>query len=592
MSSVASSVCFIQGLSCSVPSKSSSVSRQTDQLAFFRSLRLPVGRVCTAVASSRWQKWLCTTATQQGEPRSASSTSAMVASMAAVLKEKFGYGTFRAQQREVVEALLGGRDALVVMATGSGKSLCYQLPPLVSRKTAVVISPLLSLMQDQVMALQQRDISAEYLGTTQTDSSVTGRAQRGEYDIVYMTPEKAFYLPASFWEGLSSARGGISMVAVDEAHCVSEWGHDFRPEYRRLSELRNSLPGVPFAALTATATAKVRQDIVASLRLQRPYTAVSSFDRANLFYAVKALARTQSFRDELAEQVQRDAVAGGATIIYTTTVRDADEVAEALLARGVMAASYHAQLSTKRRTDVHRAFVKDELAVVVATVAFGMGIDKPDIRTVVHYGCPKSLEAYYQESGRAGRDGQPATCTLYYARSDFAKTDFWASEARTSGAASEMDVGVDAVLLLGAVAACGGRFGLNLPIDMLRGSMAKKVVERGYDKCQPHGTGKHRSAAWWKALADFLLERDQHSDMLPTLVNAFSSLCQLGAKRKRVSGPDEATCGAARARQFLRDFAALPLDQMDPQLAIRQVAQLRESLERDAATNPWLQQLL
>ncbi|KAK1312755.1 ATP-dependent DNA helicase Q-like 3 [Acorus calamus] len=290
--------------------------------------------------------------------------------MESTLKRYFGYSQFRPYQKEIIEMVLDGRDCLAVMATGSGKSLCYQIPPLVKKKTAVVISPLLSLMQDQVMSLNQRGIKADYLGSTQKDSTVQCNAESGRFDILYMTPEKACSISP-------------------------------RKEYKQLDALREHLVDVPFIGLTATATEKVRQDILRSLKMTDPYIAVGSFDRNNLFYGGKSFARGMAFVDELVNEISK-------------------------------AGLYHGQMGSKAREESHRSFIRDDLHVMVATIAFGMGIDKPNIRCVIHFGCPKSLESYYQGSGRCGRDGLASICRLYYTRSDFAKADFYCAEADTA----------------------------------------------------------------------------------------------------------------------------------------------------------------
>ncbi|VAH42145.1 unnamed protein product [Triticum turgidum subsp. durum] len=442
-----------------------------------------------------------------------------------------------------------GRDCLVVMATGSGKSMCYQIPPLVAKKTAVVVSPLLSLMQDQVMSLKQHGVRSEYLGSTQMNSSVSSEAEKGMYDVLYMTPEKAIALPSRFWSNLQAS--GICLFAIDEAHCISEWGHDFRPEYKQLHLLREHLLGVPFVALTATATERVRGDIANSLNLSNPHVAIGSFDRPNLFYGVKSYNRSMSFISELVKDVSKNCTVGGSTIIYCTTIRDTEQVHEAMITAGIKANIYHGKMGSKAREESHRSFVRDEVLVMVATIAFGMGIDKPDVRCVIHYGCPKSLESYYQESGRCGRDGLPSVCWLYYQRSDFAKADFYCSEATNAtqrnaimdsfmaaqkycllatcrrksllqyfgeerytdcgncdnctGTKNERDLSKESFLLLSCVKSCGGRWGLNMPVDVLRGSRVKKILEKNYDKLPMHAMGKDYPPNWWKALGSLLM---------------------------------------------------------------------------------------
>ncbi|CAN6219965.1 unnamed protein product [Urochloa humidicola] len=472
--------------------------------------------------------------------------------MEAALKGYFGYSSFRPYQREIIQKVLDGRDCLVVMATGSGKSICYQIPPLVTKKTAVVVSPLLSLMQDQVMSLKQKGVKSEYLGSTQMNSSASSEAEKGMFDVLYMTPEKAISLPSRFWNNLQAA--GICLLAVDEAHCISEWGHDFRMEYKQLHLLRDLLVGVPFVALTATATERVRRDISTSLVLRSPHVVVGSFDRHNLFYGVKSCNRSISFISELVKDVSKRSAAGESTIIYCTTIRETEQVNEALVTAGIKSGIYHGQMGSRAREESHRSFIRDEVLVMVATIAFGMGIDKPDVRCVIHYGCPKSLESYYQESGRCGRDGLPSVCWLYYQRSDFTKADFYCAEAKNvtqrkaimdsfmaaqkycllatcrrrfllqyfgeerdsdcgncdncTAVKNVRDLSKETFLLLSCIKSCGGRWGLNLPIDVLRGSRAKKIVDNNYDKLQMHGRGKDYSPNWWKALGGLLMAHD------------------------------------------------------------------------------------
>ncbi|KAL7247130.1 hypothetical protein ACSBR2_002113 [Camellia fascicularis] len=502
--------------------------------------------------------------------------------MESTLKKFFGYSTFRPYQKEIIEKILEGRDCLVVMATGSGKSLCYQVPPLVAKKTAVVISPLLSLMQDQVMALRQRGIKAEHLSSAQTDSSVQRNAESGQFNILYMTPEKACSISTSFWSNLLNM--GICLLAVDEAHCISEWGHDFRVEYKQLGNLRNILTNVPFVGLTATATEKVRIDITDSLKMRDPYVTIGSFDRNNLFYGVKSFKRISSFVDELVGEVSKCVANAGSTIIYCTTVKDVEQIFKSLLEAGIKAGIYHGQMNNKAREESHRSFIRDESDVMVATIAFGMGIDKPNIRYVIHYGCPKSLESYYQESGRCGRDGIASMCWLYYTRGDFGKADFYCGEARSENqrraimesfmaaqhycmlttcrrkflldyfgekctpdkcgncdncttSRKESDMSREAFLLMACMRACGGNWGLNMPVDVLRGSRSKKILDAQFDKLPFHGLGKELSANWWKALGYQLIS---HGYLTETIRDVFKfvSVSPKGMQFLSSSKPD------------------------------------------------------
>lgn len=503
-------------------------------------------------------------------------------SMQAILKQYFGFSSFRPYQEEVIEKIIAGRDSLIVMATGSGKSLCYQVPPLVVGKTGVVVSPLISLMQDQVMSLKQRGIRAEYMGSSQTDSTVQSRAENGQFDILYMTPEKACVIPVSFWSKL--LRAGICLFAVDEAHCISEWGHDFRVEYKQLDKLRGILVGVPFIGLTATATEKVQMDIVNSLKMENPYVKIGSFDRGNLFYGVKSFNRSQSFVEELVQEVSKFVRTDGSTIIYCTTIKDVDQVFNSLKVIGIKAGIYHGQMNNKARAESHRLFIRDELDVMVATIAFGMGIDKPNIRQVIHYGCPKSLESYYQESGRCGRDGMASVCWLYYTRSDFTKADFYAGECQTESqrravveslmaaqqyclsttcrrkfllghfgeilpsdkcgncdncisSKKERDMSREAFLLMACIQSCRGRWGLNMPVDILRGSRAKKILDAQYDKLPLHGLGKDCSANWWKALAYQLISSGYLTETVSDIYRTVS-VSQKGEQFLSSAGPD------------------------------------------------------
>ena len=332
----------------------------------------------------------------------------------AALTEHFGYQAFRPGQEAAVESVLNGRDTLVVLPTGGGKSLCYQVPALMLEKLTVVISPLISLMKDQVDALTARGLPATFVNSTLTSSQVSdrlARAIRGDVKLLYVAPERFDFGTTA--ERLRDA--GVSLLAVDEAHCISEWGHDFRPSYLRIASVREKLGWPPTVALTATATPHVRRDIVDQLRLDNPTTIITGFDRTNLTYGVIP-TKTDADKDDALVHLLN--TTGGLAVVYAST-RKAVERITALLDRArIPAAAYHAGLDDERRHAVQDAFMNEKVRAIVATNAFGMGIDKPNVRLVVHYAMPGTLEAYYQEAGRAGRDGLPAACYLLHAFPD------------------------------------------------------------------------------------------------------------------------------------------------------------------------------
>ena len=340
------------------------------------------------------------------------------AALAEVLERYWGYTSFRPLQHEAMDAILAGRDSIVVLPTGGGKSLCFQAPALVREGIAVVVSPLISLMKDQVDTLVGNGVPAAFLNSSQSADergAITAGVREGRYRLLYVSPERLVGEGGDSFQSWLS-RCGLSFIAVDEAHCVSQWGHDFRPEYRQLGQLRSRFPGVGLHAYTATATARVRNDIAAQLGLQQPAILVGSFDRPNLVYRVLPRA---GLKQQLTEILARHKGEGG--IIYCTSRREVEALSEWLSGNGVRARPYHAGLEDKVRSRNQDLFLDEEIDVIVATVAFGMGIDRSDVRFVVHAGAPQSLEHYQQESGRAGRDGLEAECALIYSSADFMK---------------------------------------------------------------------------------------------------------------------------------------------------------------------------
>jgi ATP-dependent DNA helicase RecQ len=456
-----------------------------------------------------------------------------VSALLALLERYWGYSSFRPLQQDAMDAILAGRDSLVVLPTGGGKSLCFQAPALIREGLAIVVSPLIALMKDQVDTLVGNGVPAAcYHSALDPDTrrAVSAGLREGRYRLLYVAPERLVGEGSESFAALVEQRGRqpISFVAIDEAHCISQWGHDFRPEYRQLALLRERWPSVSLHAFTATATARVRRDIVAQLGLRSPVELVGSFDRPNLLYRVLA-------RSTLKKQIQ-DVLArhrGQAGIVYCQSRRDVDALAAWLAETGVRAVPYHAGLDDAVRHRNQDAFLNEEVDVVVATVAFGMGIDRSDVRFVIHAGAPQSLEHYQQESGRAGRDGLDAECVLIYSGADFLK---WRKILEQNGELSEAkralmrdleryaasvgcrhkrligyfgesypkrDCGAcdyclgelepvaDAVTvarkILSAVARVGQRFGAAHVTNILRGSESEQVTARGHQTLSVFG---------------------------------------------------------------------------------------------------------
>jgi ATP-dependent DNA helicase RecQ len=332
-----------------------------------------------------------------------------------LLKQYFGFTSFRPLQEEIIRDSLAGKDVFALLPTGGGKSLCFQLPALARDGLTVVVSPLIALMKDQVDALQAAGVSATFLNSSLAAEESRKRLRglhNGEFKLLYVAPERLML--SGFLSDLQ--KWNVQLIAVDEAHCISEWGHDFRPEYRQLAQLRELFPRVPFMALTATATGRVREDIVTHLKLREPKICVASFNRPNLTYRV--IAKTKPF-DQLFEFLRARPKESG--IVYCLSRKGAESVAERLNQNGIKARPYHAGLTPKERSEHQELFLRDDIRVVCATIAFGMGINKPNVRFVVHYDLPKNIEGYYQETGRAGRDGLPGECVLLFSAGDAVK---------------------------------------------------------------------------------------------------------------------------------------------------------------------------
>jgi ATP-dependent DNA helicase RecQ len=500
------------------------------------------------------------------------------------LLEVFGYSEFRPHQEEIVESLIAGQDAFVLMPTGGGKSLCYQIPALHRDGVAIVVSPLISLMKDQVDALVANGVRAAFYNSSlkaEESRQVLARLHAGELDLLYVAPERL--LSDGFLERLKGM--SIALFAIDEAHCVSQWGHDFRPEYVQLGQLHALFPSVPMIGLTATADPQTRQDVLQRLGLQQARCFITGFDRPNIRYTV--VEKRKPFEQLLAFLDGHQREAG---IIYALSRKRVEDVADRLTAAGFKARAYHAGLGDKERKKVQEMFLRDDIEIVVATVAFGMGIDKPNVRFVVHYDLPKNIESYYQETGRSGRDGLPAEALLLFGYGDIAisrgliekggnqdqkRIELHKLQAMVGfgeaqicrrrvllgyfGARLEEDCGncdvclnppetydatVDAQKALSCVFRVGQRFGVGHVVDVLRGARTQRIIDLQHDKLSTYGIGAEKATEAWNSLIRQLI----HRGYLVQDVASYSVLKLTEAARPLLRGEKQLVMAKPRIR--------------------------------------------
>ena len=519
-----------------------------------------------------------------------------------LLETLFGYKSFRSHQAGIIATLLEGRDALVLMPTGGGKSLCYQIPSLVRPGTGIVVSPLIALMHDQVEALREAGVNAAYLNSTldrREQDAVEAGLRSGDLDILYVAPERL--LQDRTLSLISRAK--ISLFAIDEAHCVSQWGHDFRPEYRQLKVLAERFPGIPRIALTATADERTREEIIAELSLAKAQRFVASFDRPNIRYTIAEMG-SMSARERLWQFIDQEHP-GDAGIVYCLSRRAVDETAAWLNGKGRKALAYHAGLDAHVRKGAQDKFINEDGLIVVATVAFGMGIDKPDVRFVAHLNLPKSIEAYYQETGRAGRDGEAANAWMAYGLQDVIQLRQWIAQSEGSEQYKKVQRGkLDALIGLAEMTGCrrqallayfgerlsepcgncdncqtppettdgtvlaqkalsavyrtGQSFGVTYVMDVLCGKVDDRIGRNGHDRSSVFGIGRDTDAAQWRSIfrqlvaAGFLAGDDEGHGTLaltdkarPLLRGETRFLMRLAPKSEKRSKARRQTAAAA-----------------------------------------------
>ncbi len=542
-----------------------------------------------------------------------------------ILQTVFGYHDFRPHQQQIIDDVAAGADTFVLMPTGGGKSLCYQIPALLLPGTAIVISPLISLMKDQVDALEANGVRAACYNSSlgQGEARQTlARLHGGELDLLYVAPERL--MSADFLARLKTVQ--LALFAVDEAHCVSQWGHDFRPEYVQLGALREQFPEIPMVALTATADPQTRKDILHRLRLRRPQVHVTGFDRPNIRYS--ALEKSRPF-EQLRAFLNR--VEGDRGIVYALSRKRVEEVADKLQLAGFRALPYHAGLPAAHRQEAHEKFMRDEVDVVVATVAFGMGIDKPDVRFVVHYDLPKNIEGYYQETGRAGRDGLPAEALLLFGAQDMVMARRLVENSRNEeqkrieghklnsmvafaealtcrrrvllryfGEEQSEDCGncdicseppecydatVDAQKALSCVYRVGQRFGMRHVVDVLRGMDNEKIRNLRHNELSTYGIGGDRSDAEWTSLFRQLIHRGY---LIQDIAN-YSVLKLTGEARALLKGETRLELAKPRLRQSVRKRKreAAPVEGRD-ELLFELLRGLRKELAEEEGIAPFM----
>jgi ATP-dependent DNA helicase RecQ len=541
-----------------------------------------------------------------------------------VLKSTFGFRNFKPQQEGIVEAIIEGRDVFAVMPTGGGKSLCYQLPAMALDGLTVVVSPLVSLMKDQVDAAKENGIPAAYLNSTLTADEVRGvyaNLYGAKLKLLYISPER--FALDHFSAELS--KYNIRRFAIDEAHCLSEWGHDFRPDYLALASIRDLIPEASISAFTATATHQVQRDIIRILRLEDPFLVRASFDRPELTYRIVQ-------KEDASGQIIRFAKAhlGQPGIIYHGSRAATEKTARLLIDAGVKALPYHAGLDNKTRSKNQDAFNRDKTDVIVATIAFGMGIDKSNVRFVMHADLPRSVEGYYQETGRAGRDGAPAECLLLFSAGDAAKIRYHIQrmddpsereraerslqsmitlasanacrrkqllghfEEEHAGACGNCDVCLgeikvadateDARKLLSAVARTGQRFGAGHVIDVLRGADTKKIRSFRHNLLPTYGIGNDRDKMWWRKLTDDLIAQDH----LKRETEQYNSLSLTGKGRDLLFGRSTFEGVVYEATKKSRSAASPAASLFTDKALVKRLKALRKIIASDKGVPPYV----